>query len=98
MVYFTQQGQELVCTFTGQVDTMAMMKDEPAVLEKVQQARDCSVAFDLAEVTFVASSFLRLCLKTAKVVGADRFAVRNVAPEIKRVFVIAGLDKLITIT
>ena len=69
-----------------------------AVDEKIGQAHDRSVAFDLGGVTFIASSFLRLCVQTAKTVGSARFSVRNLSPELKKVFVISGLDKQLTIT
>lgn len=98
MVTFSEQDKQLTCTFAGRLDTAAVMKDELAVDEKIEQAPDRSVAFDLAGVTFIASSFLRLCLKTAKTVGVARFSVRRVTPEIKKVFVIAGMDKHLTIT
>jgi len=98
MVTFTEQDNEIICTFTGQLGTAEVMKDEPAVEQKLAQVRDRSVVFDLGKVSFVASSFLRLCLKTARAVGQGRFSMRNLTPEIKKVFVIRGLDKQMAIT
>lgn len=98
MVTFDEQNKELVCSFSGQLDTLAVMKDEPAVSERLLQDCDRKVRFDLGGVSFVASSFLRLCIKTGKAVGVARFSVCNLSPEIKRVFVIAGLDKQLTMS
>jgi len=98
MVTFTEQDNELICTFTGQLGTAEVMKDEPAVEQKLAQLRDRSVVFDLGKVSFVASSFLRLCLKTARAAGQGRFSVRNLTPEIKKVYVICGLDKQLVLT
>ncbi len=98
MVNFDEQDHEIICTFTGQLNTAVLMQDGPGVEERVAQARDCGVAFDLRGVTFIGSSFLRLCVHTAKAVGAARFSVRNLSPEVKKVFVIAGLDKQLKIT
>lgn len=98
MVTFNEREKDIICTFTGKLDTMAVMKDEAAVDEKIGQAHDRSVAFDLAGVTFIASSFLRLCLKTAKTVGAARFSMGNLSPEMKKVLVISGLDKQLRIS
>ena len=98
MVTFKEQDQQIICTFTGQLNTMTVMKDGPGVEEKVGQAKDRNVAFDLGGVTFIASSFLRLCVHTAKTVGSARFSVRNLSPEVKKVFVISGLDKQLAIT
>ncbi len=97
MVTFTEQDNEIICTFAGQLSTAEVMKDEPAVDQKLEQVHDRSVAFDLSRVSFVASSFLRLCLKTAHAVGPARFSLRNLTPEIKKVYVICGLDKQMVI-
>ena len=98
MVVFTEQDNTIICTFTGQLGSAEVIKDEPVVGQKLEQLNDCSVVFDLSQVSFVASSFLRLCLKTARAAGAGRFSVRNVTPEIKKVYVICGLDKQMAIT
>lgn len=98
MVTFTDQDNEIVCTFTGQLGTAEVMKDEPVVEQKLAQLRDCNVVFDLGKVSFVASSFLRLCLKTARAAGQGRFSVRNLTPEIKKVYLICGLDKQLVLT
>ena len=98
MVTFTEHENEIVCAFSGQLNTMEVMRDEPVVVQKLEQLHERSVAFDLSGVSFVASSFLRLCLKTASVVGRSRFSVRNLKPEIKKVYVICGLDKQVSIT
>ncbi len=98
MVNFDEQDHELICTFTGQLNTAVLTNDAPGVEERVAQARDRSVAFDLQGVTFIASSFLRLCVQTAKAVGAARFSVRNLSPEVKKVFAICGLDKQLNIS
>jgi anti-anti-sigma regulatory factor len=98
MVTFSERDQQLVCTFTGQLTTMIMTEDGPSVEAKVGQVPDRSVVFELAGVSFVASSFLRLCVQTARKAGASWFSVRNLNPELKKVFVIAGLDKQLTIT
>ncbi len=98
MVTFTEQDNEIICAFTGQLNTLEVMKDEPVVDQKLEQLRDRGVVFDLSRVSFVASSFLRLCLKTARAAGHGRFSVRNMTPEIKKVYAICGLDKQMAIS
>ncbi len=98
MVTFQEQDQQIVCTFTGPLNTAAVLKDTPEVETMLAKAHDRKVAFDLAGVTFIASSFLRLCVQTTKTVGSAGFSVRNVSPEVKKVFVISGLDKQLHIT
>jgi anti-anti-sigma factor len=98
MVTIKEQDQQIVCTFTGQLDTAAVMKDASEVETRIAQAPDRMVAFDLAGVTFIASSFLRLCVQIARTVGNAGFSVHNLSPGLKKVFVISGLDKQLRIT
>ncbi len=98
MVTFTEQDNEIICNFAGRLSAAEVMKDEPALDQKLEQVRGRSVTFDLGKVSFVASSFLRLCLKTAQAAGQGRFSVRNLTPEIKKVYRICGLDKQLAIT
>ena len=51
------------------------------------------MTFDLSGVAYVASSFLRICLKAAATAGKDRFELIHARPEIKKVFKIACLDQ-----
>jgi anti-anti-sigma factor len=53
------------------------------------------VVFDLAGVDFVASAFLRLCLMVQQKAAGHQLTLVNVSPPIKKVFKIAGLDKLV---
>ena len=43
------------------------------------------------------SSFFRLCLAVVKTVGQDRFCLTNVDPRVKKTFMIARLNKVMTI-
>ena len=54
-----------------------------------------SIAFDLAEVDFISSAFLRLCLQAAKRTGGGAFRILNTSPAVKKLFVVAGLEQLI---
>lgn len=98
MVNFIEQDNEIICSFSGQLGTAEVLKDEPVVRQKLEQIHDRSVVFDLAKVSFVSSSFLRLCLKAARTAGVGRFSVRNLTAEIKKVYVICGLDKQMSLT
>jgi anti-anti-sigma factor len=97
MVTFTEQEKHIICTFTGQLGTAEVMKDDLAVHQKLAGLGDRGVVFDLSKVSFVASSFLRLCAKTAAF-AQGRFSVCNLTPEIKKVYVICGLDKQMAIS
>jgi anti-anti-sigma factor len=51
--------------------------------------------FDFQEVAYISSSFLRICIKKFKELGRENFYIRNPRPDIKKVFMIAGLEQLI---
>jgi anti-anti-sigma factor len=94
MVQSTQKDGSLVFQFLGRLDTAECVRIEGDVMQKAQAAGQ-PVVFDLADVDFVASAFLRLCLMAEQKVAGNRLALVNVSPPIKKVFKIAGLDKLV---
>ncbi len=83
------------CTLEGHVDTLVsqQLSDELASVLSTQRP----VTFDMSQVTYVCSAFLRVCLQTAKSVGAGLFHITGVTPAIKRVFMMAGLTEVLGI-
>ena len=94
MVQSTQNDGSLVFRFSGRLDTMECSRIEGEVIQQAQTAGQ-SVVFDLAGVDFVASAFLRLCLMVQQKTASHQLTLINVSPPIKKVFKIAGLDKLV---
>jgi len=91
MVHCIAEDKKLIFKFEGRLDTTNCLTLKKEIWEKVGGFDGC-VVFDLERVDYVASSFLRLCLETCKEVGAGQFLLDRVAPEIKKVFKIAGFD------
>lgn len=83
--------ERLTFTFHGRLDTAGCESIRESLMARVEQAR--SVRFDLSGADFVASGFLRLCILTAKKVGAERFELIHLAPMVREVFGMAGLDR-----
>ena len=94
MVQSTQSDGSLVFRFAGRLDTMECSRIEGEVIQQAQTAGQ-PVVFDLADVDFVASAFLRLCLMVQQKAAGHQLTLVNVSPPIKKVFKIAGLDKLL---
>ena len=92
-VDFSRSDAGLGVIFRGKLGTDATLEASPKVLENIQGSTD-RVWFDLAGVDYVCSCFLRLCLQAVKTVGRDRFEVRNVTPQVMRVFKTAGFDAM----
>jgi anti-anti-sigma factor len=80
---------KLVCTLTGHFDTLQSQKLEE--LLKARLSPQQAVVFEMKDVTYVCSAFLRVCVYAAKTSGAQKFTLLDLAPPIKRVFKMAGL-------
>ena len=65
---------ELVCCFSGRMDTAETFRITDEVCEKVNAA-GLPAVFELAQVEYISSSFLRLCLKVAKERGYESFRI-----------------------
>ena len=93
----------LACAFAGKQDSNAS-ETASAQFQAAWQAAKGSrgdrpgvpaIAFDLAEVDFISSAFLRLCLQAAKLSGGGAFRLVGVSPAVKKLFVVAGLEHLL---
>jgi anti-anti-sigma factor len=96
MIEYSQDSEKLTCHFEGRLDTTKCLEIEKELLDKIC-GNSAGVVFNLERVAYVASSFLRLCLKAAKEKGAQQFRLTGVSPEIKKVFKIAGFDSVMEI-
>jgi anti-anti-sigma factor len=90
------QEDKLICAFSGRLDTERCLTLEKELDEDAGKSTG-PVVFDLAEVDYIASSFLRICIKYAKKLGKENFSLINTSPALKKVFKIAGFDELIRI-
>jgi anti-anti-sigma factor len=88
--------------FSGRLDWSTCSEIERELLSRVTEFRNrhenVRLVFDLTEVIFVSSIFLRLCLIYYKTLGAPYFAVVNVSEEIYEVFHVSGFVELMNVT
>ena len=96
MVKYTEEENKLICNFSGTLNTANCTKWEEEIYNKIDSA-DGVIVFDLNGVEYIASAFLRICVRVGKKVGADNFSIINVSPMIKKVFKMSGFDKFIKI-
>ncbi|MFA6294594.1 MAG: STAS domain-containing protein [Victivallales bacterium] len=80
--------------FESRLDTSACSGIEAGVISEITNSRD-PIVFDIGKVDFVSSAFLRICIMAAKKKGTGNFHVANAAPQIKKVFKIAGMDQFL---
>lgn len=80
--------------FEQRLDTVTCSGIETELIAELKDTR-LPIVFDIGKVDFVSSAFIRICLIAAKQAGGGNFHVANAAPQIKKVFKIAGLDQFI---
>ncbi len=99
---FDEAGRTLSCRFSGQLDSAKCAEMEKDLFNKIgevsESTDDLRLVFDLGEVDFVTSAFLRLCLEAAKSVKKNDFSVVNKSPYVKKIFKIAGFDRAFNIS
>jgi len=103
MVIFNNNTEEKIITakFTGRMDTIAALKLNEMIQDNLQikdGKTDMKIIFDLGEVDYIASSFIRICVSTAKQAGAGMFSIVNCQPFIKKTFKISGLDSILNVS
>lgn len=109
---FDQEEQKLVCIFCEKMNSenspLVTQKIETKLHELEQNSMISTgdsgkydrlkIIFDLEEVNFVASAFMRTCIIFARKIQPGNFSIINSQPVIKKTFMIAGLDNLIEIS
>lgn len=88
-----EMQDRLLIRFEGRMDT-ARCTEIAAEVRAAVTAPALPVVFDLQQVDFVASAFIRLCIYAYQQAGSQGFQLVNTGPSIKRVFKIAGLDAM----
>jgi anti-anti-sigma factor len=93
MLEVIEKEGKLHCIFKGSLDTGNCWHLEKLLDEKTA-GKDLPIVFDLKEVDFISSAFIRLCIKTYNRVGAEKFSIINANEDVRKVFDIAALDLL----
>jgi len=96
MIDISVDDGKLVCTFKGRLDTVNCAKWEKELLDKVGSEK-IPVIFDLGNVEYVASGFLRVCLQISKLAGAENLKLINVNEYVRKVYSLSGFDKYLSI-
>ncbi len=94
LVEFYETGGGLKCAFLARMDAVAVQGVEALLRERFDEAEGKHIVFDLEQVDFVGSSFLRLCIMASKASKGD-FSVINACHGVRGVFHVAGLASLV---
>lgn len=102
---FDPEAKIIRCKFQGRMDTLrsngameAFKNDFDGLLSSGVRAKELKICFDLSGVDYISSSFLRLCISSTRGIKQANFSIINTAPEIMKVFKIAGLDGLLNVS
>lgn len=98
---FELDEDQIRCIFSGKLDSRACDNISRPLNDQLTgflKNRDAAyVVFDLKDVRYVSTVFLRLCLFHCKQVGVKNFRVEHPCGEVNRVFQIAGFTDVMTI-
>lgn len=94
---YKKDGDQLVISFHGRMDTSSCMSVNDELIKLIND-QDGKIVFDMVDVDYIASSFLRFCGSAATSREADSFSIINAKPGIKKVFKISGLTSKIDIS
>ena len=95
------------CSFPTRLDTNASLIIDGEINKKMDSIPELNgpadritakIVFDMKETSFISSSFIRICVATAKKVPSGHFSIRNCDPFIKKTFKISGLDTILNVT
>jgi len=94
MLEYKKEDGKFICIFSGRIDTASAMEIENDFLDNIQRA-GVPILFDFSDLEYVASAFLRICVKVARVAGPTKVKVINASKDILHVFSMTGFDKLL---
>lgn len=102
---FKNPESKLVCALTGRMGTDVNELFSARLNKRIMECKnsltdpaELKVCFDLKNVAFIASSFIRTCITTSRQVTDGNFNIINATPVIKKTFKIAGLDELLKVS
>ena len=93
IVTYKPEKDKITCFFSGRLDSVVSEIIEEDVFDHVQRAR-CLTVFDLKNVEYVSSAFLRISIKTARATPDMKITITNALPVIKEVYEMTGLGKI----
>jgi anti-anti-sigma factor len=93
--------KEFTATFSGRLDTLAVQKLDEIIQSNLPVKKGTSsmkIIFDLKDVDYISSSFIRVCVNVAKQAGAEQFSVVHCQPFIMKTFKLSGLDEILNVS
>ena len=98
MTTFTWDQNILTFTFDEHMDSKSSTKAEKIISQTINKKSPQKIIFDLNNVNYAASEFLRICVTMAKKMDKKDFSIINSQHSIKKIFKLSGLEKFLNIS
>jgi anti-anti-sigma factor len=98
---YNEEDQVFTATFAGRLDTQAVEKLSAVIHINIpvkDGKSEDTIIFDLRDVEYISSTFIRICVAIAKQAGPGQFSIIHCQPFIKKTFKISGLDDILNVT
>ena len=97
-IIITRNDKSLVVTISGRLDTMTSPELEQELRPYFSMC-DMHLVVDCSAMEYISSAGLRVVLMAHKSIAANggSFVIRNVGKEVRSVFDITGLSRILTI-
>ncbi len=98
---YNPENKTFTATFVGRMDTLAVEKMNEVMSVNIPLSEGKSkdkIIFDLRDVEYISSSFIRICVSIAKQAGQGQFSIVHCQPFVKKTFKISGLDDILNVT
>ena len=102
---YDQNENELTFVFSGHMDSARSAPLAPLIENELKKYagqplsadKPLKIAFDLKDVDFISSAFIRICIMTATAVRSGNLVLQNACPFIKKTIKISGLENQLTV-
>ena len=96
---FNKIENTLNCHFQGRLGSDNAHELSKKIQDKMDEFKnkELKVNFNLKEVDYIASSFIRICLMSAKQLQEGYFSISNTNSMIKKIFKIAEFDEVLNV-
>lgn len=95
-VKYRTENNVLICEFSGRFDTAASTAIENEVFDRIQREH-LPVIFDLKDVDYISSAYLRLCIQAARAAKDNDAKAVNAAKFVEDAFSMTGLNRIMKI-
>lgn len=86
----------LVFSFSERLDTLGAMSLQKEIVDLIAaQDKSLAVTFDFAGVEYISSGFIRILMLVVRMKGKN-FSIVNISPAVRKILLMTGLDRLIT--